>query len=104
MKYTYRYIIINRLWNEIITGRQYFNISQIANDYAKTLAKDELLKFFDRMVEAKLSKLSVQEFSHKGSKKLPTDKPTVRGFKSELIDNFDYLRVKNKFLDSHNKE
>jgi hypothetical protein len=85
------------LWNEIITGRHYYNIKQIANDYVKNLTKEDILKFFDKMVNTHMKKLSVQEFSQKADR-LPNDTPTVRGYKSKLIKNLDYLRNNKKYL------
>ena len=52
---------------------------------------------FDHVFNDELKKLSVQEFSRK-IKKIPETLPKVRGFKSVLIKNKDFLRKKNEFI------
>jgi F0F1-type ATP synthase beta subunit len=91
-------IIYFRLWNEIITGRFYFNIKNVVEEYVKMIKKEDVLKFFDtHMFKHKLRKLSVQEFSQKVDE-LPTDTPIVRGYQSVLLKSMDDLRKRNKFL------
>merc|ERR1711976_749061 len=85
-----------RLWSEIITGRKYFNMQQIAHDAAKTIQKQDVLRLFDDMVSTKLSKLSVQEFSKKADS-IPKDTPKIRGYQSKLIKG-NYFRKNKKFV------
>jgi hypothetical protein len=61
------------------------------------LTKDNLLEFFDNMVQKDMKKLSVQEFSQK-AQEIPTTTPEIRGYHSKLIDNHDFLRKRNKFV------
>ena len=49
------------------------------------------------MVSKDLKKLSIQEFS-KNVKKLPTNKPKIKGYQSVLMKRFDEIRKRKKFI------
>jgi secreted Zn-dependent insulinase-like peptidase len=87
----------NRLWNEIVTERHYFNIKERVKDLVSKIKKLDLMDFFDRIFKDKLKKLSIQEFSSK-IKKVPKKVGKVRGFKGKLIKNKNFFRLKNKFI------
>jgi len=87
----------NRLWNEVVTERHYFNIKSKVKKVVSKIEHKNLIEFFDQIFEKKLKKLSIQEFSSK-IKKLPKKVGEVRGFKGKLIKNKNFFRYKNKFI------
>lgn len=87
----------NRLWNELITERRYFNIKGKVKKIVAKLKKKNLIEFFNKVFEGKLKKLSIQEFSNK-VKKVPKKAGKVRGYRGKLISNKDFFRNRNKFI------
>lgn len=89
----------NRLWQEIVIKRKHYDMKKLVKKAIKKITKEKLLRFFDKMVNTKLKKLSIQEFSQK-VKEIPKALPKIRGYKAKLIDqnNMDLLRKKGKFI------
>ena len=87
----------NRLWNEIITGRKYFNIYYLIRNFARSVRKKDMMTFFDELFKKDLAKLSIQQFSTK-IEVIPRNSPKLHGLKGKLIDTKNFFRKKNKYL------
>lgn len=87
----------NRLWNEILSKRNYFNLKSKVKKLESTIKKTDLLNFFDKIFEDKLKKLSIQEFSTK-IKEIPEKVGLVRGIQGKLINDNNYFRKREKFI------
>ena len=49
-----------RLWDEIITGRGYFNLGSKIKEVTRVLRKDDMIIFFNSVFNKVLRKLSIQ--------------------------------------------
>jgi insulysin len=94
----YAYWFIYRLWDQIVTNENFFNVKCAYEGYAKTLTKNKLIEKFDNIFNKKLSKLSVQEFNNNPIENLMTQ--PVHEIPPTVIqaDDLDHLRRLGKFL------
>ena len=89
----------NRLWKELISNRGYFNIKQISTKILSKLNLNDLFQFFDKSFNRNLSKLSIQEFSSKINH-IPMNVGSIRGVRGLLLNDKNYFRKRNIFLNN----
>lgn len=104
----------NRLWNEIILSRNFFNFQKMLQKYLKANSKKitnkYILQFFDKVFSKNLCKLSIQEFSRNVLLKEKQDKlnniPKITrshetnstNMSPVIIDDLNYFRKKNNLI------
>jgi insulysin len=86
-----------RLWDEIVTGRGYFDIEKIYKHNAKNMTKELILKKFDEVFDKKLSKLSIQEYNNKKIEHCEEPKD-IHGVTPVVLKDEDVLRNGKKFM------
>jgi insulysin len=87
-----------RLWDEIVTGRGYYDLETSYKSQASKITKIGLIKKFDEIFNSELKKLSIQEYNKNKIENYIVQK--VRGFEPTILtkENEDLLRKRNHFV------